>query len=116
MDPTDPHPDPDPQHRNFSYPSNECPTEHGEEDPPGPEDVGEPVHHVGEELVRQALDRLVRIVEVDQQDLRVVLQLSFSLIKQRKFLFGKITGMKKSSLKRYRTIFSTSPAYANFVW
>jgi hypothetical protein len=48
--------------------------------------VREPVHHVGEELVRQALDRLVRIVEVDQQDLRVILQLRFSLIKQSKSL------------------------------
>jgi hypothetical protein len=58
--------------------------------------VGEPVHHVGEELVRQALDHLVRIVEVDQQDLRVILQLSFSLSKtKQKFHFmKKLTGMK----------------------
>jgi hypothetical protein len=57
--------------------------------------VREPVHHVGEELVRQALDRLVRIVEVDQQDLRVILQLCFSLIKRNKnFTFWKLTGMK----------------------
>jgi hypothetical protein len=50
--------------------------------------VREPVHHVGEELVCQALDRLVRIVEVDQQDLRVILQLSFSLSKtKQKFHF-----------------------------
>ena len=54
-------------------------TQHGEEDPPGPEDVGEPVHHVGQELVRQALDRLVGVVEVDQQDLGVILQLGLPL-------------------------------------
>ena len=41
--------------------------------------MGDPVHHVGEELVRQALYRLVRVVEVDQQDLRMVLQLRLTL-------------------------------------
>ena len=57
----------------------DVPTEHGEEHAAWPEDVGEPVHHVGEELVRQALYRLVRVVEVDQQDLRMVLQLRLTL-------------------------------------
>ncbi len=60
------------------------PTEHGEEDPPGPENVGESVHHVGEELVRQPLDGLVGVVEVNEEDLGMILQLCFTLQQKRR--------------------------------
>ena len=56
--------------------------QHGEEDPPGPEDVGEPVHQAGQELVCQPLYWLLRVVEVQQEDLGVVLQLQLKIFEK----------------------------------
>jgi len=47
----------------------------GEENSPGPKNVREPIYQLGQELVCQSLNRLVGVVELDQQDLRMVLQL-----------------------------------------
>ena len=43
--------------------------QHGEENPPGPENVRELVHQAGQELVCQPLYRFLRVVEVKEEDI-----------------------------------------------